>query len=410
MSSGSRHPVRLRDLLVTEFSGAWGDDPRPGRPTATVLRATDIDDQGHIRVRSGVRRSLPRATLSAKRLQSGDVLLETSGGSPAQPVGRVAYFSGEEPEKEYLTSNFFRALRAGKDVDGRYLTYLLVHRYHQSSIWRFQQQTTGIINLNTADYLDQVIDLPPLVSQRRTSTILDAVDSQIFTSGRLIGKLRLVREGLLDRLLRAPIDGASSGHLGDLVVSLDAGVSVNADDIPVESDQLGVLKTSALATGVIDPRQSKVVWPSEALRLREAVRSDSIIVSRMNTPDLVGLAAYSATAHPNLHLPDRLWQLKPRNRSLTDMYWLALNLSGARYRRFVGSVAVGTSGTMKNISKRDLLAMPLQIPPLRVQRDVSDAVRAIDLRIDVEEEQERKLRQVKWSLMDELLTSGPRVQ
>lgn len=408
MSSQSTQRFRLRDLLVTEFSGAWGDDPSPGRPTATVLRATDIDDQGHVRVRAGTRRSLPQTTLTAKRLQGGEILLETSGGSPDQPVGRVAYFASE-PAGDFLTSNFFRTLRTRKRVDSKYLAHLLVHRYHQPPIWRFQQQTTGIINLNIADYLDQVIDLPPPSTQRRVVEVLDTLDDQIRTSGQLTEKLRLMREGLLDRLLRGHEENVSPGQLGDLVASLDAGVSVNADDVPVESGQRGVLKTSALTTGTLNPRQSKVVWPSEVARLKEPVRSDAIIVSRMNTPDLVGLAAYSPIAHDNLYLPDRLWQLKPRGRSSTSMYWLALNLSGTRYRRFIGRVAVGTSGSMKNISKRDLLSMPLQIPPLSVQREVSEVATAIDRRIHLEQEEERKLCQLKQGLMTDLFSGGVRV-
>jgi hypothetical protein len=205
---GEASPKALGDLLLTTFSGAWGEDPRPGLPTATVLRSTDLDSQGHVDTSKGALRSIPRSTLSSKRLEPEDLLLETSGGSPTQPVGRVAYFPGD-CAGDYLTSNFFRVLRVCPEVDAKYLLHLLVHRYHQAQIWRFQQQTTGLINLNFEDYLNQTVDLPAPIEQGRVAEILDTIDERIRISEAFLDKLYAIGEGLLLRLLRGA-DGRSS--------------------------------------------------------------------------------------------------------------------------------------------------------------------------------------------------------
>ena len=39
----------------------------------------------------------------------------------------------------------------------------------------------------------------------------------------------------------------SNVKLGDVVASLDAGVSVNSEDRPKQGNEIGVLKTSALS-------------------------------------------------------------------------------------------------------------------------------------------------------------------
>src|SRR5579864_6276531 len=100
----------LCELLADHFSGTWGSDPTPWGQTTTVLRSTDIDDEGHVNLTTGAKRNLTPADLHAKRLRSGDILLEASGGGPGKPVGRVAW-SGGQTEEDFVTSNFFKILR-----------------------------------------------------------------------------------------------------------------------------------------------------------------------------------------------------------------------------------------------------------------------------------------------------------
>ena len=38
--------VRLRDVLVLDQPGAWGDDPTPDDPGVRVLRATELTKDG----------------------------------------------------------------------------------------------------------------------------------------------------------------------------------------------------------------------------------------------------------------------------------------------------------------------------------------------------------------------------
>src|SRR5664280_1082810 len=102
--------VSISSLLIAQFSGAWGTDPRNGGDVSTVLRSTDIDDDGHVNLATGARRQLSLRERNAKALKHGDVLLEASGGGPGKPVGRPAWFGGSA-SGHYTVSNFFRVLR-----------------------------------------------------------------------------------------------------------------------------------------------------------------------------------------------------------------------------------------------------------------------------------------------------------
>lgn len=194
--------------------------------------------------------------------------------------------------------------------------------------------------------------------------------------------------------------------LGDLIESLDAGVSVNAEDRPHGAGEIGVLKTSAISGGVFHAEQNKAVLQGERRLVAEPVQADSILVSRMNTPALVGESCYVTEAHPTLFLPDRLWQLKPKDRLLVNMRWLSFVLQSAHYRSYVEVHATGTSGSMKNLPKSKLLDLPVLYPPLSEQKFIARTLDTLDTIIRQTESILYKLKALKHGLFHDLLTRG----
>ena len=95
----------------------------------------------------------------------------------------------------------------------------------------------------------------------------------------------------------------SAGQLADSIAALDAGVSVNAEDRPHGAGEIGVLKTSAVSGGRFIPEQNKTVLEVERRLVAEPARGDSILVSRMNTPALVGESCYVREPHPTCQVP-----------------------------------------------------------------------------------------------------------
>jgi len=196
------------------------------------------------------------------------------------------------------------------------------------------------------------------------------------------------------------------GQLADSIAALDAGVSVNADDRPHGAGEIGVLKTSAVSGGRFYPEQNKTVVEHERRLVAEPVQADSILVSRMNTPALVGDSCYVPDSQPNLFLPDRLWQLKPKDRSSINMRWLSFVLQSAAYRRYVEVHATGTSGSMKNLPQSKLLALPVNYPAPREQAKIAQVLDTLDTVIQETEAIIAKLRAVKQGLLHDLLTRG----
>lgn len=197
-----------------------------------------------------------------------------------------------------------------------------------------------------------------------------------------------------------------NGTLADAIASLDAGVSVNAEDRPHGAGEIGVLKTSAISGGAFRAEQNKAVLQHERSLVAEPVQADSILVSRMNTPALVGDSCYIPEEHPTLFLPDRLWQLKPKDRAQLNMRWLSFVLQSADYRRYVEVHATGTSGSMKNLPKSKLLALPVQYPAAVEQSVIAQILDTLDTTIRETEALIDKLKAVKQGLLHDLLTRG----
>lgn len=203
--------------------------------------------------------------------------------------------------------------------------------------------------------------------------------------------------------------GWKEGKVKDLIKSLDAGVSVNSEDDGNVSSEFKILKTSCVSNGIFQPEKAKSVTdPKEVARLKEHVKADSIIISRMNTPTLVGANGYVETEILNSFLPDRLWQAKPRNNK-TNMKWLGYWFSSSHTRYALSSTATGTSGSMKNIAKADVLNIKINIPSLPEQQKIAKILTTWDNAIRTTERLIENSRQQKKALMQQLLTGKKRL-
>lgn len=193
-----------------------------------------------------------------------------------------------------------------------------------------------------------------------------------------------------------------------LIKDLQSGVSVNSTDIPVAENEYGILKTSCVYDFSFRPEKNKQVLKEEYDRVSCPVTKNSIIISRMNTPELVGASGYVDKDYLNLFLPDRLWKTIFYDDVDLNVKWLSHLLISDLYRKVISSKATGSSLSMKNISKADLLTINVPFPSITEQNEI---VKFIDDKIVdhtnvhlklVEEIQ--LLKEYKTALISEVVT------
>ena len=102
-----------------------------------------------------------------RKLQCGDIIVEKSGGSDNQPVGRTILF--ERKDGDYSFSNFTSVLRIydGYPALPAFLNMFLQSIYQTGVTKRMQTQTTGIHNLIFDQFLTIPVLLPPIAEQSR---------------------------------------------------------------------------------------------------------------------------------------------------------------------------------------------------------------------------------------------------
>lgn len=171
-------------------------------------------------------------------------------------------------------------------------------------------------------------------------------------------------------------------RVAELIAKFDAGVSVNGGDRPATEDECGVLKISAVTEGMFRPEENKVIDGTERDRANLNPKRGRLIMSRANTPELVGASAYIDTDYPNLFLSDKLWQFEPQEEVKFSMRWLGFLLGSPAYRKRMGEVATGSSQSMKNISQENVLQMMLPVPPLSEQYQIAQFLGAWDSAIE----------------------------
>ena len=256
------------------------------------------------------------------------------------------------------------------------------------------------------------ITCPPLREQIQIAQILDTWDKAIDVAERLAENAELQRGLLLEEMVAgvsSRLQNTQFKRLVDVLAPIEAGVSVNGEDSPAGQGQVGVLKISAVTKGVFDRRQNKCVRADEVSRARVNPKADRVIVSRCNTAALIGASAYIESDHFDLYLPDKLWLLSPKSPDAVSMKWLANWLSAKSTRELISSFATGSSSSMKNISKDQLLNLRMPLPPPLAQIEISSALGAWEKASSNLRSQVEMLRDERQQLLAQLLSGSRRV-
>lgn len=134
-----------------------------------------------------------------RKLQYGDIIIEKSGGSDTQAVGRVVFF--DRKEGEYSYSNFTSRIRLiSNKFDTKYLHLYLNYIYELGYTFDFQTGTSGIKNLNFELYLSTKIPIPPLEIQSKIVAECEQIDKAVDKAKEEITEIKGNIDILIDKI------------------------------------------------------------------------------------------------------------------------------------------------------------------------------------------------------------------
>ncbi|EOU1127726.1 restriction endonuclease subunit S [Clostridium perfringens] len=201
----------LRDYVDNILGGDWGKENEQGNYKKEVfcLRGADIPE-----VRIGKKGSLPKRYIleknyNNKKLSSGDLVVEISGGSPTQSTGRISYINNDillRYEIGLVCTNFCRAITLKNKKAMEYFYFCWDRIYNLGVFFQFENGTTGIKNLDVNTFLDKFKIVKPNIDLiEKFKGIVCDFNKTIQQNGIENERLEKLRDNLLPKLMSGEI-------------------------------------------------------------------------------------------------------------------------------------------------------------------------------------------------------------
>ena len=191
----SHDTTPVGNYIEESYPGEWGSEDKEGTGVK-VIRTTNFTNTGKLDLKDVVTRSIADKKIERKTIHKYDTILERSGGTADNPVGRVVLF---EEDGIYLCNNFTQVLRF-KNIDPRFAFYSLLYFYqtNKTEIRAMGSKTTGIQNLNMSKYLEIGIPNASEDEQNGFVSIAEQADKSEFELKKSIEAIDAVIKSLIN--------------------------------------------------------------------------------------------------------------------------------------------------------------------------------------------------------------------
>lgn len=370
--------VKLIELVSQIISGEWGDEDLEDTGIS-IIRTTNFKNDGSINFTNIEKRAIlkkvfkdnietwiiDQTKIESKKLLDGDIIIEKSGGGIGSPVGRVVYFINPD-NNVYLCNNFTQTIRTDDTkIYPKYLFYKFKQLYINRTVLKYQNQTTGLLNLKLERYLKEEIEVPTFDMQYSIVTQLDTIQALIDNRRESILTLEKLLESKYFELFGDVVNNQKkfkSKKLKDIVKKdtvitygiVQAGPHV-VDGVPyIRSGDVkkGVIyKNDLLKTSIeISNKYSRTICQA----------GDVIITIRANVGDVAiipkGMSGCNLTRGIALVSP---------NENLINSAFLYQTLSSDGFRFLLSKYIKGS--TFKEISLAKLREIKIPIPDKTLQ-------------------------------------------
>ena len=204
------------EYISSMLGGDWGKDSPQGNFTQKVycLRGADIND-----IVAGNKGKMPERyiiekNLLKKKLNSGNLVVEISGGSPTQSTGRIAYVSNDLLKRynsPLVATNFCRAIKLKNDEHMEFFYNYWKTFYQNNIFFHYENGTTGIKNLDISSFIER----HPIIIPNENIVNMFTRQAKLFYKmhqnyGVENSQIETLRDSLLPKLMsgeiRVPLD------------------------------------------------------------------------------------------------------------------------------------------------------------------------------------------------------------
>lgn len=262
-----------------------------------------------------------------------------------------------------------QALIPSEGIDRDYLLHL-VRSLHLGD--GFSGST--IPHIYFKDYGKLPVRLHSPAEQKRIVDIFASIERQIKVSKQQLDQLdSLVKSRFVE--IFGDFACYETKPLIKCVDCIEAGKSPKCLAFSRKMAEPGVLKLSAISSGVYCENENKALPRSVSLTIDKVVHANDILLSRKNTPELVGRSVLVKHTDGNIMFPDIIFRMHPLP-PINAMY-LSYLLAGPLLHS-IQSLAHGSAKSMSNIPKSELAKLSIPIPALNLQNEFANFVSQVD--------------------------------
>ena len=344
---GSKSTKPLSDFIDVSFPGEWGQEDKNG-DGVKVIRTTNFTNIGKLDLTDVVTRDIDAAKVEKKKLKKGDILLERSGGTNDNPVGRVVYF---DEEGTFLFNNFTQLLRCKEGVNPTFLFYSLFNYYwmNKRAVRGMGNKTTGIQNLKMDKYWQIPIADVPIECQEEFESIYNQADKSEFV-------------GFKSQFIEMIKDKQPNGKIGDLVDTNIKSVK-KTHDVDDAIEYIDISSIDSVSRSISET--TNYVVKSAPSRAQQCVEYGDILVSTVR-PINRNIAVVTKES-PNLVASTGFCVLRPKEEEYRE-YLLSVVLTD-KYTQKMCDKASG--GLYPAINNGDVLSYEVFIPDKEMLTKIS---------------------------------------
>jgi type I restriction enzyme S subunit len=215
------------------------------------------------------------------------------------------------------------------------------------------------------------ITLPNEGDQRRIADFLNAETARIDRLSQLrkdmSAKLTERENAVRDRRIELLAKDKGYIYLRRLITTIEQGSSPQCHSSPrQEASEWGVLKLSSVKRGMFFPNENKKLPEEGYIHTFKEVRPGDLLITRANTPTLVGDSAVVTETCARLLLPDLIYRANLV--SGTDPTFVSHVLLGKQVRSLIEAIARGSSQSMVKLRGEDIRSLPIPDVPFPQQR------------------------------------------
>lgn len=213
-----------------------------------------------------------------------------------------------------------------------------------------------------------LVPVPPVGEQKRIVTILDeafsGIDAAIANTEKNLANARELFESVLSSTFSG--QGQEQRHLEDVL----AAQPRNGWSPPAKNHAHSgtpVLTLSSVTGFRFRPEKIKYTSADVDCTRHYWVSNGDLLITRSNTPELVGHVAIANGINVKTIYPDLIMKMSvDPDKALTK--YIYYQLRSPELREEIRSRAQGANPTMKKIGKRAVQTLPVAVPPLSVQK------------------------------------------